>query len=65
MPIRARRTRILWRTLLTAALAALIAGLMSPGAAQGAAEASRTPRESRPVYSYEDAIRESVWVDTR
>ncbi|MEU5779403.1 Xaa-Pro dipeptidyl-peptidase [Streptomyces venezuelae] len=65
MPIRARRTRILWRTLLTAALAALIAGLMSPGAAQGAAEASRMPRESRPVYSYEDAIRESVWVDTR
>ncbi|MEU5897332.1 Xaa-Pro dipeptidyl-peptidase [Streptomyces venezuelae] len=65
MPKCARRTRILWRTLLTAALAALIAGLMSPGAAQGAAEASRTPRGSRPVYSYEDAIRESVWVDTR
>ncbi|MFI7319636.1 Xaa-Pro dipeptidyl-peptidase [Streptomyces venezuelae] len=65
MPKCARRTRILWRTLLTAALAALIAGLMSPGAAQGAPEASRTARESRPVYSYEDAIRESVWVDTR
>ncbi|MGW0531270.1 Xaa-Pro dipeptidyl-peptidase [Streptomyces sp. NPDC003032] len=72
MPIRARRTRLLWRTLLTAALAALMATLMSPGAAQSAAkaprapgEAPRTPGESRPVYSYEDAIRESVWVDTR
>ncbi len=63
MPIRARRTRILWRTLLTAALAALIATLMSPVAAQGAASAPRAPGESRPVYSYEDAIRESVWVD--
>ncbi|MEU6993913.1 Xaa-Pro dipeptidyl-peptidase [Streptomyces sp. NPDC046465] len=70
MPIRARRTRLLWRTLLAAALAALIATLMSPGAAQGAAPAPRTPGqaprtqgESRPVYSYEDAIRESVWVD--
>ncbi|MEV7192863.1 Xaa-Pro dipeptidyl-peptidase [Streptomyces sp. NPDC093510] len=65
MPIRARRTRVLWRTLLTAALAALMATLMSPGAAQGAGPAPRTPGESRPVYSYEDAIRESVWVDTR
>ncbi|MEU1148041.1 Xaa-Pro dipeptidyl-peptidase [Streptomyces sp. NPDC005863] len=72
MPIRARRTRLLWRTLLAAALAALIATLMSPGAAQGAAPAPRTPDhaaqprgESRPVYSYDDAIRESVWVDTR
>ncbi|MCP3818316.1 Xaa-Pro dipeptidyl-peptidase [Streptomyces sp. A3M-1-3] len=37
-----------------------MAVLLSPaGAAQGA------PRESRPVYSYENAIRESVWVDTR
>ncbi|MEU7205502.1 Xaa-Pro dipeptidyl-peptidase [Streptomyces sp. NPDC045470] len=25
----------------------------------------RKPGESRPVYSYKDAIRESVWVDTR
>ena len=24
----------------------------------------RAPRESRPVYSYENAVRESVWVDT-
>ncbi|MEV5976296.1 Xaa-Pro dipeptidyl-peptidase [Streptomyces sp. NPDC052114] len=76
MPIRARRTRLLWRSLLAAALAALLATLLSPGAAQGATASPRTPLdapgassgkgrpgESRPVYSYEDAIRESVWVD--
>ncbi|MEU5996437.1 MULTISPECIES: Xaa-Pro dipeptidyl-peptidase [unclassified Streptomyces] len=62
MPIRARRTRLIWRSLLTAALAALLATLVAPGAAQGAPSA---PRESKPVYSYESAIRESVWVDTR
>lgn len=62
MPIRARRTRLIRRSLLTAALAALLATLVSPGAAQGAPSA---PRESKPVYSYESAIRESVWVDTR
>ncbi|MEU7577228.1 Xaa-Pro dipeptidyl-peptidase [Streptomyces sp. NPDC041068] len=71
MPIRVRRTRLLWRSLLAAALAALLATLLSPGAAGAAqapsaqGQASRTPDESRPVYSYEDAIRESVWVDTR
>ncbi|WP_030781190.1 Xaa-Pro dipeptidyl-peptidase [Streptomyces sp. NRRL S-920] len=63
MPIRARRTRLLWRSLLTATLAALLATLMAPGAARGAAP--EAPRESRPTYSYENAIRESVWVDTR
>ncbi|MGW5862759.1 Xaa-Pro dipeptidyl-peptidase [Streptomyces sp. NPDC055239] len=62
MPIRARRTRLIWRSLLTAALAALMATLVAPGAAQGATDA---PRESKPVYSYESAIRESVWVDTK
>ncbi|MBM7167821.1 Xaa-Pro dipeptidyl-peptidase [Streptomyces sp. G44] len=61
MPIRARGTRLLWRALLTAALAALLATPMSPAAAR----ASGAQGESRPVYSYEDAIRESVWVDTR
>lgn len=60
MPIPERRTRPLWRTLATAATAALLAVLVSPGAAQSA-----TPRESKPVYSYDKAIRESVWVDTR
>ncbi|MFD4709289.1 Xaa-Pro dipeptidyl-peptidase [Streptomyces sp. NPDC058430] len=60
MPIPERRTRHLWRTLATAATAALLAVLVSPGAALSAA-----PRESKPVYSYDKAIRESVWVDTR
>ncbi|MFE6397895.1 Xaa-Pro dipeptidyl-peptidase [Streptomyces alboflavus] len=73
MPIRARRTRPLtptmWRALLVAALAALLATLLSPGGAAHSAprglEAHAQPKESRPVYSYADAIRESVWVDTR
>ncbi|MFD5697911.1 Xaa-Pro dipeptidyl-peptidase [Streptomyces lasiicapitis] len=74
MPIRARRTRLTtsttWRTLLAAALAALLATLLSPGGAahsaprtQTAPEAAGRAKESRPVYSYADAIRESVWVD--
>ncbi|MFC8124368.1 Xaa-Pro dipeptidyl-peptidase [Streptomyces sp. NPDC057302] len=62
MPIRARRTRLIRRSLLTAALAALLATLVAPGAAQGTPGG---PRESKPVYSYESAIRESVWVDTK
>ncbi|NEB76408.1 Xaa-Pro dipeptidyl-peptidase [Streptomyces sp. SID14478] len=61
MPIPARRTHRLWRTFAAAAVAALLAVLVVPGAAH-AAPASR---ESQPVYSYEHAIRESVWVDTR
>lgn len=43
---------------MAAAVAALAAALLTPAAAHG------TPRESRPVYSYEHAIREAVWVDT-
>ncbi|MFE0134101.1 Xaa-Pro dipeptidyl-peptidase [Streptomyces sp. NPDC059037] len=62
MPIRARRTRLIRRSLVTAALAALLATLLSPATAQGAPSA---PRESKPVYSYESAIREAVWVDTQ
>ena len=42
-----------------AAVAALLSALIGPAAAQAA------PGESRPVYSYDHAIRESVWVDTR
>ncbi|MFD4543848.1 Xaa-Pro dipeptidyl-peptidase [Streptomyces bauhiniae] len=53
MPIRS-----LWRTLAVLAVGALTAVLLAPTAAQAA------PRESRPVYSYADAVRESVWVDT-
>ncbi|MEU2561096.1 Xaa-Pro dipeptidyl-peptidase [Streptomyces longispororuber] len=67
MPIRARTRLPMWRTLSTAALTALLATLVSPGAARsapGAPAAYDKPRESRPVHSYADAIRESVWVDT-
>ncbi|MDT0463383.1 Xaa-Pro dipeptidyl-peptidase [Streptomyces gibsoniae] len=56
MPKRTRFT--IWRPLATAAVAALLAAFLTPVAAHGA------PQESRPVYSYENAIRESVWVDT-
>ncbi|MFV0132589.1 Xaa-Pro dipeptidyl-peptidase [Streptomyces sp. HMX87] len=56
MPTRMRFTN--WRPLATAALAALMATLLSPTAAHA------TPRESKPVHSYEHAIREAVWVDT-
>lgn len=59
MPIPVRRMRFTtWRSLATAAVAALMAAFLAPAAAHGA------PRESTPVYSYENAIRESVWVDT-
>ncbi|MDT9694880.1 Xaa-Pro dipeptidyl-peptidase [Streptomyces sp. P17] len=56
MPIRTRFT--IWRPLATAATAALMATLLSPVTAQAA------PRTSEPVYSYDSAIREAVWVDT-
>ncbi|MEU6576623.1 Xaa-Pro dipeptidyl-peptidase [Streptomyces sp. NPDC046805] len=57
MPIRTRCT--LWRTLVTAAVAALVAAFLSPVAAQAA-----TRGESQAVYSYTNAVREAVWVDT-
>ncbi|MEC4017479.1 Xaa-Pro dipeptidyl-peptidase [Streptomyces sp. H27-D2] len=49
-----------------AAVAALMAVLVSPAGAQGADTAAGPVRggESRPIYSYDNAIRESVWVDT-
>lgn len=56
MPIRMRFT--IWRPLAAAATVALLAAFLSPVTAQAA------PRESRPVHSYENAIREAVWVDT-
>ncbi|MGY1496164.1 Xaa-Pro dipeptidyl-peptidase [Streptomyces sp. QTS52] len=56
MPIRTRSTT--WRTFAAAATAALTAALLTPAVAHSA------PRESRPVYSYDNAIREAVWVDT-
>ncbi|MEU7664891.1 Xaa-Pro dipeptidyl-peptidase [Streptomyces lincolnensis] len=56
MPTRMRFTT--WRQLAVVAVAALTAALLTPAAAHG------TPRESRPVYSYDNAVREAVWVDT-
>lgn len=44
------------------ATAALIAVTLTPAGAEGATTA---PKESRPVHSYDNAIREAVWVDTR
>ncbi|NBM18360.1 Xaa-Pro dipeptidyl-peptidase [Streptomyces sp. GC420] len=59
MPIRARVNRMQWRTLVPAAVAAMMAVLLPPAVAEAG-----TPRESTPVYSYADAVREAVWVDT-
>ncbi|MFH8568432.1 Xaa-Pro dipeptidyl-peptidase [Streptomyces sp. NPDC017993] len=59
MTIRARVPRIPWKALAVAAVVALLSALIGPTAAQAA------PGESTPVYSYDGAIRESVWVDTR
>ncbi|MGW3291773.1 Xaa-Pro dipeptidyl-peptidase [Streptomyces sp. NPDC001002] len=56
MPTRTRFTT--WRPLATAAIAALMAAFLTPMAAHAA------PRESQPVYSYDNAVREAVWVDT-
>ncbi|MGV9994705.1 Xaa-Pro dipeptidyl-peptidase [Streptomyces sp. NPDC003374] len=59
------------RALTVAATAVLAAALLTPAeahgtpaAAHGTAGDGRTPRESRPVYSYAGAVREAVWVDT-
>lgn len=60
MPIPAWHPRLPSRVIAAAAAAALMSALVAPGSAEGA-----TPPESRPVYSYDNAIRESVWVDTR
>ncbi|MFI2426077.1 Xaa-Pro dipeptidyl-peptidase [Streptomyces sp. NPDC018955] len=57
MPKRTRFTT--WRPLAAVATAALTATLLTPVAAHAA-----PPRESLPVHSYDDAVREAVWVDT-
>ncbi|MGW1672265.1 Xaa-Pro dipeptidyl-peptidase [Streptomyces sp. NPDC002324] len=61
MPIPVRRTRFTtWRSLATAATAAaLTASFLTPAVA-----GTPAPRKSEPVYSYDKAIREAVWVDT-
>ncbi|GAA0448153.1 Xaa-Pro dipeptidyl-peptidase [Streptomyces stramineus] len=58
---RPRDTRIPWTTLVLAAVAALTAVLLAPVSAAQAAPGRSG--ESRPVYSYDRAVRESVWVD--
>ncbi|MFE3324379.1 Xaa-Pro dipeptidyl-peptidase [Streptomyces sp. NPDC059176] len=60
MPIPAWHPRVLCRVIAAVAAAALVSVLGPPGSAAGTG-----PAESRPVYSFDDAIRESVWVDTR
>ncbi|MFJ7996009.1 Xaa-Pro dipeptidyl-peptidase [Streptomyces sp. NPDC096310] len=71
-PRAARRSFGRWSrgALAAAASAALFGVLLTPASAQGA-EPGTPPevsglrvKESTPVYSYEDAVRESVWVDT-
>ncbi|MFE4664819.1 Xaa-Pro dipeptidyl-peptidase [Streptomyces sp. NPDC056716] len=57
MPLRMRFT--IWRPLATAATAALMATLLTTPAQ------ATTPRTSQPIYSYDGAVREAVWVDTR
>ncbi|MEI5519390.1 Xaa-Pro dipeptidyl-peptidase [Streptomyces brasiliscabiei] len=61
MPIPVRRTRFtIWRPLATAATAAaLTATFLTPAVA-----GTPAPRKSQPVYSYDNAVREAVWVDT-
>ncbi|WP_241999966.1 Xaa-Pro dipeptidyl-peptidase [Streptomyces klenkii] len=58
-----RAARIPWTSLVLAAVAALLTVLVSPPDGAQAAPARRG--ESAPVYSYDRAVRESVWVDTR
>ncbi|WP_406012395.1 Xaa-Pro dipeptidyl-peptidase [Streptomyces sp. NBC_00984] len=64
MPNRARGPRSSHRSLVVAAVAALMAVLLSPAGAQGAGARESGPPKSMPIYSYGNAVRESVWVDT-
>ncbi|MGW2111421.1 Xaa-Pro dipeptidyl-peptidase [Streptomyces sp. NPDC001948] len=64
MPIRALGPRSRYRSLVVAAVAALMAVLLPPVGAQGASPGKERLPKSEPVYSYGDAVRESVWVDT-
>nr|WP_245685046.1 Xaa-Pro dipeptidyl-peptidase [Streptomyces exfoliatus] len=69
---RTRGVRLPYGTLVAAATAALLATLVPPAVGQPepfalsrtAAPSTASVRESLPVHSYADAIRESVWVDT-
>jgi X-Pro dipeptidyl-peptidase len=59
MPKRMRLA--IWRPLAAIAVVALTAVFLTPTAQ---AATGSTGRESRPVYSYANAVREAVWVDT-
>ncbi|MFJ4876780.1 Xaa-Pro dipeptidyl-peptidase [Streptomyces sp. NPDC088745] len=68
MPIPARARRPRRSPLVPLTVAAMTAVLLAPaGSAQGAdaPAAAGRPTESKPVYDYGKAVRESVWVDTR
>ncbi|MGW2492485.1 Xaa-Pro dipeptidyl-peptidase [Streptomyces sp. NPDC001606] len=53
-----------WRVPAVAVVALLTAALLTPAVAHAAPRENHGNRESRPVYSYAHAVRESVWVDT-
>ncbi|MFL4908520.1 Xaa-Pro dipeptidyl-peptidase [Streptomyces sp. MMS24-I2-30] len=59
MPKRMRFT--IWRPLAAAAVVALTAAFLTPTAQAATGPAAR---ESRPAYSYANAVRDAVWVDT-
>ncbi|WP_371501438.1 Xaa-Pro dipeptidyl-peptidase [Kitasatospora sp. NBC_00374] len=58
----ASRTRLF--ATVTTLLAALAATLLGPAAAYAGTPAAVRDGASQPVYSYADAVRETVWVDT-
>jgi X-Pro dipeptidyl-peptidase len=62
----ARDARIHWKSVVAVVVTALLALLTAPTAAHATARGSGTVRQelSQPDYSYADAIREAVWVDT-
>ncbi|MEU8520911.1 Xaa-Pro dipeptidyl-peptidase [Streptomyces sp. NPDC048577] len=64
MPIRVRRIRRVRPSRAFLAVPAAMAALSTALLPSAGARADPAPRESRPVHSYADAIRESVWVDT-
>lgn len=65
IPKPTRNTRIPWAAFLATALTALLAVLLSPPGQAHAAPDRGRGGESRPVYSYDRAVRESVWVEVR
>ncbi|KNB53651.1 Xaa-Pro dipeptidyl-peptidase [Streptomyces caatingaensis] len=65
MPKPTRNTRIPWATLVATALTALLAVLLPPPGPAHAASGPGRAGESRPVHSYDRAVRESVWVEVR